>query len=151
MNSREEKGIDDTIDEKKIILLTTDDKKININENLINASIVLKIAYVNNKSLQILKEEFKNRFTSEIINYVISYVNKYKGMFPKYDKRLNDEFKKYVNDWDFNFMNKDTKIIVDIINISNFLDIKPLLNLSCMKIANIVNKKPLDELNKFTF
>ena len=148
MNSREKKGLDDTINEKKIILLTTDNKKININENLINASIVLKIAYENE---DFNKKEIKIRFTSEIINYVISYVNKYKGMFPKYDKPLNDEFKKYVNEWDFNFMNKDTKIIFDIINISNFLDIKPLLNLSCMKIANIVKKKSLDELSKFTF
>lgn len=148
MSSQEAKGLD-TINEKKIILLTQDDKKININENLINASFLLKTAYENDKDSN--KKEIKIRFTSEIINYVISYVDKYKGIFPKYDKPLNGDFKECVKEWDFDFMKKDIKIIYDIINISNFLDIEPLLNLSCMKIASIIRVKSLNDLSKITF
>lgn len=52
------------------------------------------------------------------------------------------------NPWETEYLNIDQKDLFEIILAANFLDIKPLLNLTCRKVASIIKGKTPEEIRK---
>ena len=59
-----------------------------------------------------------------------------------------NSLKDSINEWDFKYIDKDFNFLSNLINSSNYLDIEPLLDLSCMKVASLIKGKPLNEVKK---
>lgn len=70
-----------------------------------------------------------------------------------------DEFKEYENDdekyrnadideWNKKYMEVDQETLFNIILAANYLDIKPLLNIGCKTVANIIKGKSVEEIRK---
>lgn len=53
-----------------------------------------------------------------------------------------------VDDWDQKFMQVDQEMLFEIILASNYLDIKPLLDVGCKTVANMIKNKTADEIRK---
>ncbi|KYN95077.1 suppressor of kinetochore protein 1, putative, partial [Plasmodium reichenowi] len=51
-----------------------------------------------------------------------------------------------VSSWDFDFVNTDKETLYELIEASNYLDIKPLLDLTCGKIASMMKDKTTEEI-----
>ena len=69
---------------------------------------------------------------------VVDYLSKYKDEEPRIvEKPLKSNDLKEVlqNDWEYNFLNIKNDAIISLMKASNFLDIKPLLELIAVKIA----------------
>ena len=138
------KGLDDKVEERKILIKTSDGEELWINNYFIESSGLIKTAL----NIDYNCKELKLDFTYEILKHIISYVEKYKGNFPIYKKPLFNSLKNTINKWDFTYIDKDFNFLSNLINSSNYLDIEPLLNLSCMKVASLIKGKPLNEVKK---
>lgn len=82
---------------------------------------------------------------------VIRYCEHYRNTEPKeIEKPLpKNSLTGLVDSWDEEFIDlKDQEEILDIILASNYLDIKPLLELGCAKIATFIKGKTADEIRK---
>ncbi|KAI9627625.1 hypothetical protein KEM48_012087 [Puccinia striiformis f. sp. tritici PST-130] len=52
------------------------------------------------------------------------------------------------NDWDTKFINVDQEMLFEIILAANYLDIKPLLDVGCKSVANMIKGKQPEEIRK---
>jgi|SaaInlStandDraft_1057018.scaffolds.fasta_scaffold03421_11 S-phase kinase-associated protein 1 len=138
------KGLDNEVEERKILIKTSDGEELWINNSFIESSGLTKTALNKDNNCK----ELKLDFTYEILKHIISYVEKYKGNFPIYKKPLVNSLKNTINKWDFKYIDKDFNFLSNLINSSNYLDIEPLLDLSCMKVASLIKGKPLNEVKK---
>jgi len=62
----------------------------------------------------------------------------------------NDARKKNtdIDEWDQKYMQVDQEMLFEIILAANFLDIKPLLDVGCKTVANMIKGKTPDEIRK---
>jgi len=62
----------------------------------------------------------------------------------------NDARKKttYIEEWDQKFMQVDQEMLFEIILAANYLDIKPLLDVGCKTVANMIKGKSPEEIRK---
>ncbi|KAF9992739.1 suppressor of kinetochore protein mutant [Entomortierella chlamydospora] len=56
-------------------------------------------------------------------------------------KRSND-----IEEWDMKFMQVDQEMLFEVILAANYLDIKPLLDVGCKTVANIIKGKTPEEI-----
>ena len=60
----------------------------------------------------------------------------------------NKDFKECIDEWDYNFINFDIEIILELMVAANFLDINSLLDLTSAKIASLIKGKNPDEIRR---
>jgi len=53
-----------------------------------------------------------------------------------------------IDEWDQKFMQVDQEMLFEIILAANYLDIKPLLDVGCKTVANMIKGKSPDEIRK---
>ncbi|CAG8981603.1 hypothetical protein HYALB_00009482 [Hymenoscyphus albidus] len=53
-----------------------------------------------------------------------------------------------IDEWDQKFMQVDQEMLFEIILASNYLDIKPLLDVGCKTVANMIKGKSPEEIRK---
>ena len=51
--------------------------------------------------------------------------------------------------WYAEFVNLDQEILFELILAANYLDIKPLLELACAKVASLIKNRTIPEIRKF--
>jgi S-phase kinase-associated protein 1 len=132
---------------KTITLISSDGQKVPIDETSCGKS----------KLLVGLLEDFKEDnadipmpdIKGDVLKKVVEYLENYKDKDPKeIPKPLPSENLVDVTDqWDVDYINSvDLDTTFDIINAANYMDIKPLLDLSCAKIASLMKGKTADEI-----
>jgi len=83
---------------------------------------------------------------AKILDLVIKYCT-YHHEHPteeKKDERRTDD----IIPWDLEFTKVDQQTLFELILAANYLDIKPLLDLTCKTVANMVKGKTPDEIRK---
>ncbi|KAJ1999869.1 E3 ubiquitin ligase complex SCF subunit scon-3 [Coemansia thaxteri] len=63
--------------------------------------------------------------------------------FDEIPKRSDD-----IEPWDENFIKVDQELLFEILLASNYMDIKPLLELGCKTVANMIRNKSAEEIRK---
>ncbi|CEL99351.1 unnamed protein product [Vitrella brassicaformis CCMP3155] len=53
-----------------------------------------------------------------------------------------------VSEWDAEFVNVEQEVLFELILAANYLDIKPLLDLTCAKVASMIKGKTPEEIRK---
>merc|ERR1712113_1292221 len=53
-----------------------------------------------------------------------------------------------VSEWDANFVEVDQETLFELILAANYMDIKPLLDLTCAKVASMIKGKTPEEIRK---
>jgi len=79
-----------------------------------------------------------------MLNKILEYCTHYDGVLPpiKEDKFADLE------PWDKEFCNLDQAVLFELILAANFLDIKPLLEIGCKTIADMIKGKTPEEIRK---
>ena len=54
-----------------------------------------------------------------------------------------------VEPWYADYINVEKEELFELIMASNYLDIKPLLELACAKVASLIKNKSIEEIRKF--
>ena len=69
---------------------------------------------------------------------------------PEIEKPLSStDLSQVVDQWHANFVNVDQEMLFEIVMAANYLDIKPLLELSCAKVASLIKGKSVTEIRQF--
>lgn len=85
-----------------------------------------------------------------VLRKVIEWCEHHKGDPPSTDADDTDSRKKTtdIEEWDSKFMQVDQEMLFEIILASNYLDIKPLLDVGCKTVANMIKGKSPEEIRK---
>ena len=76
---------------------------------------------------------------------VLRWMSYHNNVEPPIIKRplTNLNLNSILKEWDINYIDVENDFLFDILNAANYLDIKPLLDLCCLKLASLIkNKKP---------
>jgi len=87
---------------------------------------------------------------SAILEKVIEYMKfHHKNPAKEIEKPLkSSNMREVVSDWDANFVEVDQETLFELILSANYMDIKPLLDLSCAKVASMIKGKTPDEIRR---
>jgi len=85
-----------------------------------------------------------------VLKKVIEWCEHHRGDPPSTDADDTDSRKKTtdIDEWDQKFMQVDQEMLFEIILASNYLDIKPLLDVGCKTVANMIKGKSPEEIRK---
>ena len=133
--------------DKKIIFVSSDGEKIEISSKAAQRSVLVKGIledYPDDAEVPL------NNVKSNILKKIKEYLDHYENEEPKEIERPlpSNNFKECVNEWDYNFIDMDLQLIFEIILGANYMDIKPLLELSSAKVASIIKGKNTEEIRK---
>ena len=53
-----------------------------------------------------------------------------------------------IDSWDYQYIDLELEIIFEIILAANYMDIRPLMDLACAKVASIIKGKSPEEIRK---
>jgi S-phase kinase-associated protein 1 len=133
----------------KIITMTSSDgQKITIDEKSAERSSLMKGLiqdYTENSDIPMPD------IRGEVLKKVVEYLTHYNESDPKeIPKPLpSANLLDVTDEWDVTFINSvDLDTTFDIINGANYMDIKPLLDLSCAKIASLMKGKTAEEIRQ---
>jgi S-phase kinase-associated protein 1 len=131
---------------KTITLTSSDGQRIPIDQKSSERSNLLKsLAADFNDDTDIPMPDIRG----DVLKKVVEYLVHYKESEPKeIIKPLpSNNLLDVTDEWDVTFINSvDLDTHFDIINAANYMDIKPLLDLSCAKIASLMKGKSAEEI-----
>eukprot|EP01121_Diplochlamys_sp_Union-15-3_P006880 TRINITY_DN17427_c0_g1_i1.p1 TRINITY_DN17427_c0_g1~~TRINITY_DN17427_c0_g1_i1.p1 ORF type:complete len:169 (+),score=31.79 TRINITY_DN17427_c0_g1_i1:3-509(+) len=87
--------------------------------------------------------------TQKILNKVVEYCkHACEHPTPKTEDKKDDKKSDDISPWDKEFCNVDQATLFELILAANYLDIKPLLDLTCKTVANMIKGKTPEEIRK---
>ncbi|KAI0602859.1 S-phase kinase-associated protein 1A [Biscogniauxia sp. FL1348] len=88
--------------------------------------------------------------TEPVLRKVIEWCERHRNDPPSTNEDESDNRKKTtdIDEWDQKFMQVDQEMLFEIILASNYLDIKPLLDVGCKTVANMIKGKSPEEIRK---
>ena len=132
----------------KVILISSDGEKIETSAKAAMRSTLIK------DSIQDCRDDIieftANNVKGNVLKKIVEYLEHYKDTEPKEIERPlpSQNFKECVDEFDFNFTDIDLNMIFEIVLASNYLDIKPLLELANAKVASILKGKTTEEIRR---
>ena len=124
------------MDEDLVIKITTKDAKtIELSKKAASKSSIIKGMiedYPDNNEFPL------NNLDSTVLEKVKEYLVHYQDIEPEQIEipLKSNNFKECVNEWDYNYLGENIDLIIELVNASNYLDIKPLYELSSAKLGS---------------
>ena len=139
--------MEESENEKKVILVSSDGEKVEISRKAAQRSVVVKDTiqdFPDSAEVPLINVK------SNILKKIVEYLNHYENEEPKEIKKPlpSANFKECVEEWDYKYIDVEMEILFDIILGANYMNIKPLLELSCAKVASITRGKTTEENRK---
>ncbi len=134
-----------------IILRTIDNNLISIDINIIKYSNTIKNMIDCINSDEQIVHLYNDNCTSEIIQIIktfLEYIHSHQNELNElkhFNKTLGNS---HLNQWLLDFINIENKMLINIINASDYLDIKDLLDFGCWAIANKIKNLSSEEVKK---
>lgn len=127
-----------------IILLSNNNKEIEVSKEVAEKSVLIKnmLEDVEDSDAPIPLPNVNDK----ILEKVIEWCKHHKDDIYKDDEQENRTTE--IDEWDKKLMDMDQEMLFDVILAANYLDIKPLLNLGCKIVANMIKGKTVEEIRK---
>jgi S-phase kinase-associated protein 1 len=131
---------------KNITLISSDGQKVSIDEKSCGKSNLLKgLIQDYTADTDIPMPDIKGDVLKKVVDYLTHYKDSEPKEIPKPLPSAN--LLDVTDEWDVTYINTaDLDTNFDIINAANYMDIKPLLDLSCAKIASLMKGKTAEEI-----
>ena len=136
------------MDEDFVIKITTKDAKtIELPKKAASRSTIIKGMiedYPDNNEFPL------NSLNSIVLEKVKEYLVHYQDIEPeKIDVPLkSNNFKECVTEWDYNYLGENIDLIFELVNASNYLDIKSLYELSSAKLGSKIKGMTSENIKK---
>ncbi|TIB02278.1 hypothetical protein E3P94_01058 [Wallemia ichthyophaga] len=133
----------------KVILLTSDNEEFQVDKDIAERSVLIK-----NMLEDIGESEHPiplPNVTSNVFKKVLEYCDHHRNdPLPSTDDNSDEQRKRTtdINEWDQKFIQVDQEMLFEIILAANYLDIKPLLDVGCKTVANMIKGKTPEEIRK---
>lgn len=131
---------------KNISLISSDNVKVTVDEKSAQRSNLLKgLIQDYDESSDIAMPDIKGDVLKKIVDYLVHYKESEPKEIPK--PLPSPNLLDVTDEWDVTFINSmDLDTTFDMIQAANYMDIKPLLDLSCAKIASLMKGRSADEI-----
>jgi S-phase kinase-associated protein 1 len=85
-----------------------------------------------------------------ILEKVVAYLEHHAGNPAKEIERplRSANMRDVVDEWDADFVEVEQEVLFELILAANYMDIKPLLDLTCAKVASMLKGKTPEEIRK---
>lgn len=129
-----------------IILLSSDNKELKVDKEVADKSVLIKnmLEDIGDSDSSIPLPNVKGNILEKVIEWCIYHKDKFKEYENEDDNFRNTE----IDEWNQKYMEVDQETLFDIILASNYLDIKPLLDIGCKTVANMIKGKSTEEIRK---
>ncbi|KAJ3527211.1 hypothetical protein NM688_g8157 [Phlebia brevispora] len=133
-----------------VLLVTSDNEQFVVDKEVAERSVLIK------NMLEDVGESDQPiplpNVSSSVLKKVLEYCEHHRGEpLPTTDTSDNDDARKRTTDiseWDQKFITVDQEMLFEIILAANYLDIKPLLDVGCKTVANMIKGKTPEEIRK---
>ena len=131
---------------KTITLTSSDGQKVPIDDKSSERSNLLKgLKEDYTEDTDIPMPDIRGDVLKKVVDYLVHYKESEPKEIPK--PLPSPNLLDVTDEWDVTFINSvDLDTTFDIINAANYMDIKPLLDLSCAKIASLMKGKTAEEI-----
>jgi S-phase kinase-associated protein 1 len=131
---------------KNIALTSSDGQKVCLDDKSAERSNLLKgLIQDYTEDTDIPMPDIRGDVLKRVVEYLVHYKEAAPREIPKPLPSAN--LLDVTDEWDVSFINGvDLDTTFDIINAANYMDIKPLLDLSCAKIASLMKGKTAEEI-----
>ncbi|ORY31212.1 SconCp [Naematelia encephala] len=135
--------------EKKdtVILQTSDEEQFTVEKKVAERSSLIK-SMLEDLPTQEAIIPLPN-VSSSVLSKVLEYCDHHKNdPLPPPDADADDSRRKTsdIGEWDAKFIQVDQEMLFEIILASNYLDIKPLLDVGCKTVANMIKGKTPEQI-----
>lgn len=88
--------------------------------------------------------------TSNVLKKILEYCEYHKDELAPASEDESDRIKRTtdISDWDQRFLSVDQEMLFEIILAANYLDIRPLLDIGCKTVANMIKGKTPEEIRR---
>ncbi|KAF2750066.1 E3 ubiquitin ligase SCF complex, Skp subunit [Sporormia fimetaria CBS 119925] len=134
----------------KITLVSSDNQKILVDRDIAERSVLLK-HMIQDFGGETPDQDIPIHNVNEVVlKKVIEWCEHHRADPPATAEDDSDNRKKStdIEEWDQKFMQVDQEMLFEIILAANYLDIKPLLDVGCKTVANMIKGKSPDEIRK---
>ncbi|KAG5458269.1 MAG: S-phase kinase-associated protein 1A-like protein [Olpidium bornovanus] len=133
-----------------VVLQSSDDELFTVSKEVAERSVLIK------NMIEDVGESDESpiplpNVNSQVLKKVIEYCEHHKSdpmptgeSEEESGRRRSDD----IEEWDQNFMKVEQEMLFEIILAANYLDIKPLLDVGCKTVANIIKGKTPEEIRK---
>jgi len=139
-------GLDEE-EEIELELKSQDGEVFKIDKNVAMHSALIKTMWSGDQSE---KEIPLPNVRGEILKKVIKFLEyHHKTPMKEIEKPLkSSNMREVVPEWDANFVEVDQETLFELILAANYMDIKPLLDLTCAKVASMLKGKTPEQIRK---
>jgi S-phase kinase-associated protein 1 len=129
-----------------IILLSSDNEEFKVEKDVAEKSVLIKnmLEDISDSDLPIPLPNVKGK----ILEKVIEWCTYHKDKFKEYENEEGNFRNTEIDEWNLKYMEVDQETLFDIILSANYLDIKPLLDIGCKTVANMIKGKSAEEIRK---
>jgi len=128
-----------------VTLVSNDNKEFTIDAGIANTSGFIKTMIEDGLSGDSIPfPDISSNTLSKIVEFMQYYNN---NPFEAIEKPLKSaNLKQVVPDWYANFVILDMEELFALVTAANYIDLKPLLDLTCAKIASMIKGKTAEEI-----
>lgn len=132
----------------KVKLVTSEGEVVEVDVDVASKSVLIK-GMIDDSGVEeeIPLPNVKRSILNKIIEFCI-YIKD--NSPPEIEKPLrSNNLGDVTTPWYAEFVNLDQEVLFELILAANYLDIKPLLELSCAKVASLIKNRSIPEIRKF--
>ena len=132
----------------KVKLITSDGEEVEIDIDVAEKSVLIKGLIDDSPEEQIPLPNVKRPILEKVIDFC-KYLKDHQA--PEIEKPLKSvDLASNVDDpWYVDYINLEQEDLFELIMASNYLEIRPLLELACANVGSLVKNKSIQEIRKF--
>jgi len=143
----EVKGLDDGGADEVLKLVSQELEKIPVPKKVAMMSELVKtMAEGDKEEKEIPLPNVKSAVLNKVVAYMKYHVDNPAKEIEKPLKSAN--MNEVVSQWDADFVDVDQELLFELILAANYMDIKPLLDLTCAKVASMIKGKTPEQIRK---
>ncbi|RIA99671.1 Skp1 family, dimerization domain-containing protein [Glomus cerebriforme] len=131
-------------EQKKVKLTSSEGTEFQVERSVAERSVLLKnmLEDVGENDMAIPLPNVNGPILTKVIDYCTHHRNDPVQTHDDDLKKTSED----IDDWDAEFCKVDQGTLFELILAANYLDIKPLLDLTCKTVANMIKNKSPDEI-----
>ena len=130
----------------QIVLISSDNVEYSVNSDVMEISTFVK-EMIDEDTEENIRVPLLN-VNSVNLNKIIEFCKKYKDepMTKIWKPLKSNKMNEIVSDWYSDFVDVEQSVLFELILAANYMDIKPLLDLTCAKVASTIKGKTPEEI-----
>jgi S-phase kinase-associated protein 1 len=139
-------SLDDSTEDEILVLVSKEDDKFKVSRKTACMAQLVKETLEDKNANEVTLANVDTKVLTLVIKYMNYHVDNPGKEIEKPLKSSN--MKEVCSDWDADFVDIDQDLLFELILAANYMDIKPLLDLTCAKIASMIKGKKPEEIRK---